>query len=301
VAASYSAKNRVFIVGDACHTHSPKAGQGMNAAINDTHNLAWKLVQVLRGWSSPSFLKTYESERRKFAQELINMDKELSRLFSEATGTAENADDSALSRALLENNSFVMGFSTQYSSSMIVDPKCQKYAENLVIGQRMPPQIFVRAADIHPMHIQDLLPADVRFKILFFVGNLTPNRITELHSLTEELSKPSSFLRKYSTDGQVSTEFDIVTIIAGKKGDVNFFTVPTLLRSHWTKVLLDDTDMTEKFGGGAYERFGIDPKQTTLVVIRPDGYVGIIVLSNALADLDHYFGLFMVPRGLGHS
>ena len=57
VASSYSVKNRVFIAGDACHTHSPKAGemislprgildsflrglgQGMNAGMNDTHNL----------------------------------------------------------------------------------------------------------------------------------------------------------------------------------------------------------------------------------------------------------------------
>lgn len=93
VASSYSVKDRVFIAGDACHTHSPKAGekvalssgildpflhdlgQGMNASMNDTHNLgthlihvarrrlkiecsAWKLAQVLRGWSSMSLLKT---------------------------------------------------------------------------------------------------------------------------------------------------------------------------------------------------------------------------------------------------
>jgi hypothetical protein len=40
------------------HTHSPKAGQGMNASMNDTHNLIWKLTQVLRGWASPELLKT---------------------------------------------------------------------------------------------------------------------------------------------------------------------------------------------------------------------------------------------------
>lgn len=31
--------DRIFIAGDACHTHSPKAGQGMNASMSDTHNL----------------------------------------------------------------------------------------------------------------------------------------------------------------------------------------------------------------------------------------------------------------------
>jgi phenol 2-monooxygenase len=40
---------RVFIAGDACHTHSPKAGQGMNVSMQDSFNLGWKLAAVLRG------------------------------------------------------------------------------------------------------------------------------------------------------------------------------------------------------------------------------------------------------------
>ena len=39
VASKFSIHERVFIAGDACHTHSPKAGQGMNASMNDSHNL----------------------------------------------------------------------------------------------------------------------------------------------------------------------------------------------------------------------------------------------------------------------
>ena len=46
---------RVFIAGDACHTHSPKAGQGMNVSMQDSFNLGWKLAGVLRGRSRPSF------------------------------------------------------------------------------------------------------------------------------------------------------------------------------------------------------------------------------------------------------
>ena len=38
----------VFIAGDACHTHSPKAGQGMNVSMQDGFNLGWKLASVLR-------------------------------------------------------------------------------------------------------------------------------------------------------------------------------------------------------------------------------------------------------------
>ena len=61
-------------------------------------------------------------------------------------------------------------------------------------------------------------------------------------------------------------------------------------------MLLDDADVTGSKGGDGYERFGIDPKEITLVAVRPDGYVGTIVPSAAMADLDHYFGSFLVPR-----
>ncbi|KAF8555662.1 hypothetical protein OG21DRAFT_1410577 [Imleria badia] len=303
VASSYSVKDRVFIAGDACHTHSPKAGQGMNASMNDTHNLAWKLAQVLRGWASPSLLKTYEHERRKYAQDLINFDKEFASLFSGKPRTAENEDGVSheqFLQAFQTFGGFTSGIGVNYSPSAIVDPKHQQCAGNLIIGQRMPSQIFVRAANIRPVEIQDLLPSDVHFKVLFFVGNLTQSRVAELDLLAEDLSKPSSFLRKYSPDGNISTVFDVVTITAGKKDDVtyNYLLVPAFFRSHWSKVLLDDTDVTGSQGGHGYEAFGIDPKQITLVVVRPDGYVGAVAPSTGIAELDTYFGSFLRPRNL---
>src|SRR3954447_5984077 len=55
---------RIFIAGDACHTHSPKAGQGMNVSMQDAFNLGWKLAAVLRKQSAPSLLHSYSAERR---------------------------------------------------------------------------------------------------------------------------------------------------------------------------------------------------------------------------------------------
>ena len=65
---------RVFIAGDACHTHSPKAGQGMNVSMADAFNLAWKLAAVVRGVSSTSLLDTYTAERHAKAVELIEFE-----------------------------------------------------------------------------------------------------------------------------------------------------------------------------------------------------------------------------------
>jgi phenol 2-monooxygenase len=69
---------RVFIAGDACHTHSAKAGQGMNVSMQDAFNLGWKLAAVLEKRSDPSLLRTYSQERQPVAQELIDFDKEWS-------------------------------------------------------------------------------------------------------------------------------------------------------------------------------------------------------------------------------
>ena len=53
-----------FLVGDAAHRITPRGGTGLNTAIQDAHNLAWKLAFVLNGWADRDLLDSYESERR---------------------------------------------------------------------------------------------------------------------------------------------------------------------------------------------------------------------------------------------
>ena len=108
------------------------------------------------------------------------------------------------------------------------------------ISNCMPPQIFIRAADMCPIKIWDLLPSDVCFKVLLFAGNLTETQVAELKLLAEELSKSSSFLHKYSPDGNFSTVFDIITITVGKKDDINYnyLLIPAFFCPHWSKRVL---------------------------------------------------------------
>ncbi len=83
---------RVFIAGDACHTHSAKAGQGMNVSMQDTFNLGWKLAAVMQGRSLPTLLHTYSAERQAIARQLIDFDREFARMFSappKESGSAE--------------------------------------------------------------------------------------------------------------------------------------------------------------------------------------------------------------------
>jgi 2-polyprenyl-6-methoxyphenol hydroxylase-like FAD-dependent oxidoreductase len=63
VASKYRV-GRTFIAGDACHSHPPYGGFGLNSGLEDVVNLGWKLAAVLRGWGGEGLLESYTPERR---------------------------------------------------------------------------------------------------------------------------------------------------------------------------------------------------------------------------------------------
>jgi 2-polyprenyl-6-methoxyphenol hydroxylase-like FAD-dependent oxidoreductase len=67
---------RVFLVGDAAHTHPPTGGQGLNTSIQDAHNLGWKLAAVMAG-ASDALLGSYEEERRAIAAGMLGLATQL--------------------------------------------------------------------------------------------------------------------------------------------------------------------------------------------------------------------------------
>jgi 2-polyprenyl-6-methoxyphenol hydroxylase-like FAD-dependent oxidoreductase len=71
---------RVFLLGDACHVHSPAGGQGMNTGIGDAVNLAWKLAAVVQNRADAVLLDSYEPERIAFARRLVRTTDRLFRL-----------------------------------------------------------------------------------------------------------------------------------------------------------------------------------------------------------------------------
>lgn len=64
VVASRFQVGRVFLLGDAAHRHPPTGGLGLTSAIQDAHNLCWKVAAVLAGRAGETLLGTYEAERR---------------------------------------------------------------------------------------------------------------------------------------------------------------------------------------------------------------------------------------------
>ncbi|KAM5530945.1 hypothetical protein V8D89_015390 [Ganoderma adspersum] len=297
VARTFSVQDRVFIAGDACHTHSPKAGQGMNASMCDTHNLAWKLVYVLRGWAGTSLLKTYESERLKYARDLVEFDKKWSKLFRDKPKNEENEDGVSqpeILRMLETSNGFLSGIGIRYEPSVIVDPQHQSCASKLVVGERMTPYDFLGAANAIPINIHDMLPSDTRFKILVFVGDISVEATMDrARALAERMDAPEAFVKRFG-QGAHEKVFDVLCIGATKNDKMDFTDVPKLFRSHWSKVLLDDQEMAGRCGsGGGYEAYGIDPAEGTIVVVRPDGHVGMVAPFEHLQDVTRYFASFM--------
>ena len=58
---------RVFIAGDAAHSHPPYGGYGLNTGFEDAANLGWKLAAVLQGWGGEALLESYSEERQAVA------------------------------------------------------------------------------------------------------------------------------------------------------------------------------------------------------------------------------------------
>jgi 2-polyprenyl-6-methoxyphenol hydroxylase-like FAD-dependent oxidoreductase len=63
LANSYRA-GRIFVAGDAAHSHPPYGGYGVNSGLEDARNLGWKLAAVLQGWGGADLLDSYDAERR---------------------------------------------------------------------------------------------------------------------------------------------------------------------------------------------------------------------------------------------
>ncbi|KAG6829067.1 hypothetical protein H0H92_005841 [Tricholoma furcatifolium] len=292
VAARYSVKDRVFIAGDACHTHSPKAVPHRKPLT------AWKLVHVIRGWADASLLKTYELERRKYAQDLISFDKQFAKMFSNkvnATDCHDGVSAEEFTNAFHKFGGFSSGLGICYQESIIVRPRHQEIATGLILGKRVPAQTLVRAADGRQFELQNLLPSDTRFKILVFTGDISEaEQKDKVNKLALDMGANDGFLKQYSPHGVISTAFDILSI-ASSTDNVNYTDFHSLFRSHWSKVYIDG--QVRASGGDAYIKYGV-ASTGAVVVVRPDGYVGAMAPFDKLDDLNRYFKDIMSTKSL---
>lgn len=326
VSPKFGSHNRVFISGDACNTHSPKAGQGMNVSMQDTYNLGFKLALVCKGLAKQDILSTYESERLKVARDLIAFDHKLSRLFSGKplipnSDIMDGVDLDEFHQVYLEGNKFASGTVVDYEDSVLVSKKgdvdttsdeegkvISSLASNVPIGRRLFSDNIIAQADGRPIHMADRTPSDGRFRVLIFAGDVknTPKNIETLFQFQELLDSSDFFAKKFTpVNAFDNSVIDIVTIHASNRHDVELSDFPEFTHPLDFKRRCDYwrlySGVGETYHEGdvdIYSTYGIDTRNGAIIVLRPDSHVALVSEFSVagLNKVDEYFNKFMIPQ-----
>jgi len=300
IAQSFFVKDCVFLAGDACHTHSSGAAQGMNTGLHDAVNLAWKLSLVLRGLAEPTILHTYQMERLPNVQKLIQYDKDISRLMTNRLPEAWTGDPGAdvhkiLGRVMAEAATFSSGLGIYYelqagntlsvegsfaSGSALFDVKPGKRASDVTL---LKPGTF----DKTRLLVQT--PNVGRFYIVIFAGEAY-----DAEQAFSEAVHGSQALERLQSEGR-RTHLEGSLVIAETVSDLlNFITIlgkpapgtyEVLGHDPLGRVFFDDENHT------AHTRYGVDTRNGAVAMLRPDGWVGTMTTldGNAVAELERYF------------
>ena len=290
---------RVFTAGDACHTHSPKAGQGMNVSMQDTFNLGWKLVHVLQGRADASLLRSYSKERLTEAKRLVETDHQWSRIMSAPTTQAERdgTQEPRIIRQFKENLEFTGGTAVKYDASTLFATSAhQALASGLEIGRRFHSAPVVRVADAKPMQLGHVAEADARWRLYVFAGQADSAQAgSAIHQLADWLeTHPHSPVVKHTRPGEdIDAVIDVRAVFQQTFDQLAYEQMPSLLKPKTGKLGLQDYEkvfcVDHKGAGDIFDMRGINRDQGCLVVVRPDQYVTHVLPLAAVDELAAYF------------
>ena len=289
----------VFTAGDACHTHSPKAGQGMNVSMQDTFNLGWKLVHVLQGRADARLLRSYATERRGEARRLVETDHQWARTMSAPTRQEERDGtlEPRIIRQFKANLAFTSGLAVQYEASALVGPVThQCLAQGLEIGRRFHSAPVVRLADAKPMQLGHTVQADARWRLFLFAGATDAGHSdSPLQRLADWLQRdPTSPVVRHTRRGEdIDAVIDVRAIFAQTFDALAFEKMPALLKPKTGKLGLQDYEkifcLDHKGAGDIYSLRGIARDSGCIVVVRPDQIVAHVLPLDARRQLTEFF------------
>ena len=297
---------RVMLAGDACHTHSPKAGQGMNVSMGDTFNLGWKLISVLTGRADPALLHSYSGERRAAAKGLVEFDHKWARVVG-----ARAEDDAAtdglprVAREFVNNLPFTCGLTIQYERSALTGAAThQPLATGFEIGKRFHSAPVIRLADAKPMQLGHCVDADARFRLFVFapaddVGAPGGAVATLCDWLEHDAASP---VRRHTATGEDrDAVIDVRAVFQPGFRALDYGAMPTLLRPHVGRYGLCDYEKVFcadlKRGEDVFTLRGIDRAAGCIVIVRPDQYVAHVLPLSAREELAAYFAAILRVRG----
>ncbi|MDP5335821.1 MAG: FAD-binding monooxygenase [Paracoccaceae bacterium] len=289
---------RIFIAGDACHTHSPKAGQGMNVSMADTFNLGWKLAAVLRGQADATLLDTYSEERRAKAKELIDFDKDMARLFSAKPKDA--AESAQFQQYFKKHGRYTAGVETRYAPSLLTGTGAyQMLASGYQTGMRFHSAPVIRLFDAKPMHLGHAIKADGRWRVIAFAaaGDIGQPQ-GKIAALCQFLLE-GPIARFTPTTADIDSVIDLRAVFQAPHREMAVEALPDLLLPRKGRYGLIDYEKAFcpdlKSGVDIFDHRGIDRQQGAVLVVRPDQYVAQVLPLDAHAEIMAYFDGFMIP------
>ena len=296
---------RVFIAGDACHTHSAKAGQGMNVSMQDAFNLGWKLAAVLEGRARPELLRTYSIERHRIAQVLIDFDKEWSKIMASPPKDPTRpelggVDPAELQAYFVKSGRYTAGVATQYPPATYLTAPAthQHLAGGFTIGTRFHSAAVVRLADAKPMHLGHAARADGAWRIYAF-ADASAERLRALAEFLAE--SPNSPVRRFTPKGaDIDSVIDVRAVFQQGHRELKVEELPPMLLPRKGRFGIIDYEKAFcpdlKHGPDIFELRGIDRAQGALVVVRPDQYVANVLPLDAHDALTAFFAAFLLDR-----
>lgn len=322
--------------GDACHTHSPKAGQGMNTAFHDALNMAWKIHAVESGFADRSTLSTYESERKDIAETLLNFDAKYAALFSKrrpnageisaskAVSTGVDAEEDEFVKTFKSSCEFTSGYGVAYKPNVFnwdASHPAKSALFNipgvrLTAGRAFTPTTVTRLADANFVELEQEVPVNGSFRIYVFAGNQSKTK-KAIADFAANLEKERSFLSVYRRSDIANVSFferhnphsklfTLSVIYAGAKNEIDVESIPQVLRDYHHHLYADDIPdvRVPQASFAAHEKLGFDAEKGGVVVTRPDSHVACTVQlvegSGTVDALNEYFNSFST-KALGQD
>ncbi|CAG7933358.1 unnamed protein product [Penicillium olsonii] len=314
-------QDRIFLAGDAIHTHSPKAGKGMNVSIQDTFNLGWKLTAVVHGRADASILRTYQDERLAVAKSLVSFDKKMVHGLCSKHMSPGNSDKntdrkaSASFRATLkEENTTASGADTQYNSSSLVVPACRsndckgepaflcyhsELATGIAIGTRLASHQVLCQSDARPWDIHEMLRCTGEWHMLIFGGDIAFERQHErVSDLASDLMEPSSVINRINRQGGSPVgKVSVYLIHCARRRGVELMDLGEIFRPFDPELGYDywrvfaDNDALNDHCGSAHQFYGIGG-EGCIVLLRPDQHVAFIGALDELHAAEKFLQVF---------
>ncbi|MYH57755.1 MAG: 3-hydroxybenzoate 4-monooxygenase [Boseongicola sp. SB0675_bin_26] len=293
--AANGASPTVFIAGDACHTHSPKAGQGMNVSMGDAFNLGWKLGAVLRGQSPATLLDTFSAERRAVAQDLVDFDRHWAKAFSGRDDGQPGRDPQAFRDYFEAHGRYTAGIAVAYAPSRICgDGRHQSLAQGYTVGMRFHSAPVTRLWDARPMQLGHCLKADGRWRLMLFNDGSDPtDRTSRLWTLCDRLaSDAASPIRAFAaSDDDIDAVIDVRAVFQQRHDAIAVESTHPFLTPKKGRYGLADTEKMYCADPAfdLFDRRGLDRARGCLMIVRPDQYVAEVLPLDAFDTTVGFF------------